>query len=78
MSNTHKSPQPPTSDVTAEQMLYNIALRADVTVLREAHQSIADFAEMVKEAIAEKIIELDEHIDEIDTLDIDNDEEDAL
>lgn len=77
MSNAPKSPQPPTSDVTAEQMLYNIALRADVAVLRDQHQSIADFAEMVKEAIADKIIELDEHIDEIDTLDLECDEEDA-
>jgi hypothetical protein len=60
-----------------EQTLYNIARRADVTVLREAYQSLADFAETVKEAIAEKIIELDEHIDEIDTLDIEDDEEDG-
>lgn len=77
MNNTPIPAQPPNSDVAIEQTLYNIALRADVAVLRDQHQSIADFAETVKEAIADKIIELDEHIDEIEALDIDDDAEDA-
>lgn len=62
---------------TTEQTLYNIALRADVAVLRNPGQTIADFAETVKEAIVDKIIALDEHIDEIEALDIDDDAEDT-
>lgn len=61
---------------TAEQAIYNIASRADIVVLREPGQSLSAFAEYVKEEIASKIIALDQHIDEIEALDLDEEHTD--
>jgi uncharacterized protein YaaR (DUF327 family) len=60
---------------STEQTLYNIALECEVFVVREDGQTLADFAETVKSAIADKIIELNDSIDEIDGLLTDEDEE---
>lgn len=60
-----------------EQTLYDLAMECDVAVAREDGQSLADFADSVKEAIADKIIELNACIEEIDELDLDDDEEEA-
>lgn len=63
----------PSTDNPAEKLLCDIALACDVSVGREEGQSLATFAEEVKAAIAEKLLELNDYIDEIDALDLDDD-----
>lgn len=57
------------SGLSTEQILYSIALQCDVAVARAPDQTLADFADAVIEAIADKILELDAQIDAVQQLD---------
>ena len=70
-----KTKREPSGESSVEQTLYNIAMDCDVSVIREESETLVDFADAVKEAIAERITELNSKIEQIDELDVDEEEE---
>jgi hypothetical protein len=58
-----------------EQQLFDAAMEADVSVERLPGQSLEDFADHVVDAIADKIIDLNDLIEDIQAMDLDDEED---
>lgn len=65
-----------TNDVESkEQQLYDTAMEADVSVERLPGQSLENFADDVVDTIADKIIDLNDLIEDIQVMDLDDEED---